>query len=119
MTDLRLHDYAASANCYKVRLLLAQLALDYERVTVDIFAGDTLDNDYARRNPDARDARARGGGALPAGVRRHSRLPRRRHRPPPGGAVGAGARRALAAVRADPGDGHHRGAAVPSAHRPA
>jgi glutathione S-transferase len=51
MTDLRLYDYAASANCYKVRLLLAQLGLDYERVPVDIFAGDTLDNDFAARNP--------------------------------------------------------------------
>ena len=50
MTDLRLHDYAASANCFKVRLLLAQLGLDYERVPVDIFAGDTLDDDYAARN---------------------------------------------------------------------
>ena len=51
MTDLRLHDYAASANCYKVRLLLAQLGLDYERIPVDIFAGDTLGDDYAARNP--------------------------------------------------------------------
>jgi glutathione S-transferase len=51
MTDLRLHDYAASANCFKVRLLLAQLGRDYERVPVDIFAGDTLGDDYAARNP--------------------------------------------------------------------
>jgi glutathione S-transferase len=48
---LRLHDYAASGNCYKVRLLLAQLGLDYERVPVDIFGGDTLTDDYARVNP--------------------------------------------------------------------
>jgi glutathione S-transferase len=48
---LRLHDYAASANCYKVRLLLAQLGLEYERVPVDIFGGDTLTDDYARLNP--------------------------------------------------------------------
>jgi glutathione S-transferase len=48
---LRLHDYTASANCYKVRLLLAQLGLDYERVPVDIFGGDTLTDDYARVNP--------------------------------------------------------------------
>jgi glutathione S-transferase len=49
--SLRLHDYAASANCYKVRLLLAQLGLDYERVPVDIFGGDTLTDEYARLNP--------------------------------------------------------------------
>jgi glutathione S-transferase len=48
---LRLHDYAASANCYKVRLLLAQLGLEYERVPVDIFSGDTLTDEYARLNP--------------------------------------------------------------------
>lgn len=48
---LRLHDYAASGNCYKVRLLLAQLGRDYERVPVDIFAGDTLTDDYGRLNP--------------------------------------------------------------------
>lgn len=48
---LRLYDYAASANCYKVRLLLAQLDRPYERIPVDIFAGDTLDDDYAAKNP--------------------------------------------------------------------
>ena len=48
---MRLYDYAASANCYKVRLLLAQLELPYERVPVDIFAGDTLTDDFARLNP--------------------------------------------------------------------
>jgi glutathione S-transferase len=51
MMRLRLYDYAASANCYKVRLLLAQLGLAYERIPVDIFAGDTLDDAYAARNP--------------------------------------------------------------------
>jgi glutathione S-transferase len=48
---LRLHDYSASGNCYKVRLLLAQLGVPYERVPVDIFGGDTLTDDYARINP--------------------------------------------------------------------
>jgi glutathione S-transferase len=48
---MRLHDYPTSANCYKVRLLLAQLGRDYERVPVDIFDGDTLTDEYARLNP--------------------------------------------------------------------
>jgi glutathione S-transferase len=48
---LRLHDYSASGNCYKVRLLLAQLGREYERVPVDIFGGDTLTDDYGRLNP--------------------------------------------------------------------
>ena len=51
MTDLRLYDYAASGNCYKARLLLAQLDRPYERVPVDIFAGETLSDEYARINP--------------------------------------------------------------------
>jgi glutathione S-transferase len=48
---LRLYDYAASPNCYKVRLALAELGLEYERVPVDIFGGDTLTEDFASKNP--------------------------------------------------------------------
>jgi glutathione S-transferase len=48
---LRLYDYAASGNCYKARLLLALLGVEYERVPIDIFGGDTLTDDYARINP--------------------------------------------------------------------
>ncbi|MGA2006868.1 MAG: glutathione S-transferase family protein [Solirubrobacteraceae bacterium] len=48
---LRLYDYAASCNCYKVRLLLAQLGVAYERVPIDIFNGETLTENYARVNP--------------------------------------------------------------------
>jgi len=51
---LRLYDYAASANCYKARLLLAQLGLDYDRVPVDIFAGDTTTAAYRAKNPAGR-----------------------------------------------------------------
>jgi glutathione S-transferase len=46
----RLYDYPASGNCYKVRLLLAHLGLRYERLTVDIFNGETLTDRYARIN---------------------------------------------------------------------
>jgi glutathione S-transferase len=48
---MRLYDYPASCNCYKVRLLLAQLGLPYELVPVDIFDGDTLTDEYAAINP--------------------------------------------------------------------
>jgi glutathione S-transferase len=48
---VRLYDYVASCNCYKVRLLLAQLGLPYERVPIDIFDGDTLTDEYAAINP--------------------------------------------------------------------
>jgi glutathione S-transferase len=48
---MKLYDYVASANCYKARLLLAQLGREYERVPVDIFDGETLTDDFARLNP--------------------------------------------------------------------
>ena len=48
---MRLHDYPASGNCYKVRLLLAQLGRDYERVNVDIFDGGTLTDEFGALNP--------------------------------------------------------------------
>ena len=48
---MRLHDYAASGNCYKVRLLLALLGREYERVPVDIFAGETLTDAFGALNP--------------------------------------------------------------------
>jgi len=48
---VRLYDYPASPNCYKVRLALAELDTAYERVPVDIFGGDTLTEEFARKNP--------------------------------------------------------------------
>jgi glutathione S-transferase len=48
---VRLYDYAGSGNCYKVRLLLALLGREYERVPVDIFAGETLTAAYGALNP--------------------------------------------------------------------
>jgi glutathione S-transferase len=51
---MRLYDYAASANCYKARLLLAQLGLPYERVPVDIFAGESTTPAHRARNPAGR-----------------------------------------------------------------
>src|SRR4051812_22410271 len=48
---MRLHDYPASANCYKARLLLRLLGRDYQRVPVAIFAGDTLTDAYAALHP--------------------------------------------------------------------
>src|SRR5438105_8008193 len=44
---MRLYDYSASCNCYKVRLLLAQLGRAYERVPIDIFEDETPTAEYA------------------------------------------------------------------------
>jgi glutathione S-transferase len=49
-----LYDYPASANCYKARLLLAQLGLAYERVPVDIFAGESTSQAFREKNPAGR-----------------------------------------------------------------
>ena len=48
---MRLYDYTGSGNCYKARLLLAQLGAEYERVPLDIFDGDTLTPEFAKLNP--------------------------------------------------------------------
>jgi glutathione S-transferase len=48
--SMRLYDYAPSPNCHKVRILLAQLGLEYERVPIDIFGGDTLKREYFEKN---------------------------------------------------------------------
>jgi glutathione S-transferase len=48
---VRLYDYPASCNCYKVRLLLAHLGVPYERIPIDIFNGETLTDEYAAVNP--------------------------------------------------------------------
>lgn len=48
---MRLHDYPASGNCYKVRLLLALLERPYERVPVDLFDGDALTDAFGTLNP--------------------------------------------------------------------
>jgi glutathione S-transferase len=54
MPAMLLYDYAASANCFKARLLLAQLGLPYERVPVDIFAGESTTDAYRAKNPAGR-----------------------------------------------------------------
>ena len=49
-----LYDHPASGNCMKVRILLRQLELPYERVTVDLFRGETRTPEHFDRNPDGR-----------------------------------------------------------------
>ncbi len=51
---MKLYDYGPSANCLKVRILLAHLGLPYERVPVDIFAGDSQTPEHLSRNPAGR-----------------------------------------------------------------
>jgi glutathione S-transferase len=51
---MRLYDHPASANCMKVRILLRQLRLPFETVTVDLFHGETRQPEHLARNPDGR-----------------------------------------------------------------
>jgi glutathione S-transferase len=51
---LRLYDYGASANCLKIRLLLRMLGMEYERVPIDLFAGETKTDEYLALNPAGR-----------------------------------------------------------------
>ena len=49
-----LYDHPASGNCLKARVLLRQLELPYERVTVDLFTGETRTEEHLARNADGR-----------------------------------------------------------------
>jgi glutathione S-transferase len=51
---VKLYDFAPSANCYKVRLLAAQLGLELELVPVDLFAGESQTPEHFARNPAGR-----------------------------------------------------------------
>lgn len=51
---LRLYDYLESGNCYKVRLLLSQLAQPFERVHVDILQGETREPGFLAKNANHR-----------------------------------------------------------------
>ncbi len=48
---MRLYDFELSGNCYKVRLLLDMLGLDYKRVRVDSSKGETQTPAFKTLNP--------------------------------------------------------------------
>jgi glutathione S-transferase len=51
---MHLFDYLDSGNGYKVRLLLAQLGLDYRWTELDIDSGKTRTPEFLKRNPNGR-----------------------------------------------------------------
>jgi len=51
---MRLFGVSASGNCYKVRLLLAQLGLAHEWEEVDMMGGATRTPDYLAMNPNGK-----------------------------------------------------------------
>ena len=51
---MKLYEHASSGNCLKCRIVLRQLELPYESVSVDLFLGETRTAEHFARNPDGR-----------------------------------------------------------------
>jgi len=51
---LRLYDHLFSGNGYKVRLLLTQMGVAFERIELDIMKGETRTAEFLRKNPNGR-----------------------------------------------------------------
>lgn len=49
-----LYDYLPSGNSYKIRLLLNQLGIPYQRISVDILKNETHNLDFLTKNPNGR-----------------------------------------------------------------
>ena len=50
----RLYEFYHSGNAYKVRLLLTQLEIPFERVEIDILKGETRTLEFLAKNPNGR-----------------------------------------------------------------
>ncbi len=51
---LKLYDYLESGNAYKVRLLLHQLGIPFQRIQMDILRGETRTPEFLTKNPNGR-----------------------------------------------------------------
>ncbi len=49
---LKLYDHPLSGNCYKVRLALSQLGIEYQKEYLDIFKGEQHSQGYQSVNPN-------------------------------------------------------------------
>ncbi|MBD2500631.1 glutathione S-transferase family protein [Anabaena azotica] len=54
METLRLYDFLPSGNGYKVRLLLTQMGMPFERVEVNILKGESRSVEFLSKNPNGR-----------------------------------------------------------------
>ena len=50
----KLYDFLPSGNSYKIRLLLNQLNISYERIGVDLLAGETRTPEFLAQNPNGK-----------------------------------------------------------------
>lgn len=51
---LRLYNFLPSGNCYKIRLLLTQLGIPFERIEVNILEGESRTPEFLAKNPNGR-----------------------------------------------------------------
>ena len=51
---LRLYDFLPSGNGYKVRLLLTQLGIPFERVEINILKGESRTPEFLKKNANGR-----------------------------------------------------------------
>jgi len=54
MELLRLYDFLPSGNGYKIRLLLTQLGMPFERVELNILKGETRTAEFLSKNPNGK-----------------------------------------------------------------
>ncbi|MEH1851145.1 MAG: glutathione S-transferase family protein [Nostoc sp.] len=54
MELLRLYDFLPSGNGYKIRLLLTQLGMPFERIELNILKGDTRTPEFLSKNPNGK-----------------------------------------------------------------
>ena len=54
MEPLHLYDFLPSGNGYKIRLLLTQLGIPFERVEVNITKGETRSPEFLSKNPNGK-----------------------------------------------------------------
>lgn len=54
MEILRLYDFLPSGNGYKIRLLLTQMGMPFERIEVNIIKGESRTPEFLSKNPNGR-----------------------------------------------------------------
>ncbi|MHC0066978.1 glutathione S-transferase family protein [Nostoc sp. UIC 10890] len=54
MKLLRLYDFLPSGNAYKIRLLLTQLGMPFERIELNILTGETRTPEFLSKNPNGK-----------------------------------------------------------------
>ncbi|NES74333.1 MULTISPECIES: glutathione S-transferase family protein [Okeania] len=51
---LKLYEFSTSGNCYKIRLLLTQLEIPFERIEIDITKGESRTPEFLQKNPNGK-----------------------------------------------------------------